>query len=217
MFVEGKVQRPEGGLEQEIYSKVQGELIAIAEGVGLVRLQPWFKMDLKSFAGERDPDRRIGGYQAAGHLLQVIGVEICNTLDDPGNTKNFRVDREGPLDIQGFAQEQQVYFGVGCPVIRKGHNDRSLVAGLSNRNMTLTVQFGQEHLADVPLEKITQVLKAHDYSEIFRSKIPQRDLSVDYENKTVRIRVCFKDVRAFKTGNDYRVSGGSGTILVSRK
>jgi hypothetical protein len=47
--------------------------------------------------------------------------------------------------------------------------------------------------------------------------IPVQDLSVEYENDKVKAKVYFQTIDAFKQGDEYRLSNGYGTLLISRK
>lgn len=219
MLKEGHVQKPQASLDPEIYAKIQEELTTIATNSGISRLQPWFTFDLRPLGSIEEGQRQNeNGYMVASRVMQALDVEVCNTVDYRSSERSFGPkQREYPLDIAGYSQEQQFYFRPGCPVIKPGLNDRLYVAGLTDQNRILTVQFGDHILADVPLEKLSQVMKAYDYNEIIRSRVPQKELSVEFENAKVKLKVYFQSLQAFKTGEELRVTGGSGTLLIKLK
>lgn len=118
--------------------------------------------------------------------------------------------------MAGYDQLQRFYLSATCPVLTPRNRDKYLVS-LSGQNELLMVQYNGNYVADIPLQKIEQVLKAHDYSEVFQMGIPQEEMSVEFENPKVNAKVYFENVQAFKTGNNYKVSGGSAVLLIKQK
>jgi hypothetical protein len=214
MLQGGKLVKPAAPLAKEDYILLDNDLAVIGSQFGITRLQDWFGFDLKVYENKEEQYQE-GAWQNSTQLLQAMGVSECDVMVS-NEPLNFRVKREGPLNIAGYDQEQRIYLGGNCPVAGPDNWDQYLLS-FSNQNESLTVQYRGKFLADIPLQKIEQVLKAHDYSEIFRSKIPQEDLSVEYENGKVKMKVYFQTVLAFKYGDGYRVSGGSGVLLIKQK
>jgi hypothetical protein len=217
MLQNGKVVKPPGPLDAKKYGELENDLIAIATNFGLDRLQGWFTQDLSGFVKVEIP-YGAGNYgpQNAERLLQMIGVQQCDTVVPAILPKNFSAKQEGVIKVAGYDQFQRFYLTATCPVLTPENRDKYLVS-LSGQNELLMVQYNGNYVADIPLGKIEQVLKAHDYSEVFQRNIPQEEMSVEFENQKVKMKVYFENVEAFKSGNDYKVSGGGAILLIKQK
>jgi len=224
MLQNGKVVKPPGPIDAKKYGALENDLTAIASNFGLDRLQPWFTQDLSSF-GKMDNSygsarygysERNNGPQNAQLLLQMIGVQQCDTMVATNQPKSFSAKREGVLNVAGYDQLQQIYLSNVCPVLSPENRDKYLVS-LSGQNELLMVQYNGNYVVDIPLQKIEQVLKAHDYSEVFQMGIPQEEMSVEFENSKVKAKVYFGHVEAFKVGATYKLSSGQATLLIKRK
>lgn len=217
MLQNGKVVKPQAPLDAKKYGELENDLIAIATNFGLDRLQGWFNQDLSHFGMIESPyGSGNNGPQNAQMLLQMIGVQQCDTVVATNQPKNFSAKREGVLNVAGYDQLQRFYLSAACPVLTPKNRDKYLVS-LSGENELLTVQYNGNYVVDISLQKIEQVVKAHDYSEVFQRDIPQEDMSVEFENQKVKAKVYFDYVEAFKTGNNYKVSGGEATLLIKQK
>jgi len=218
MLKDGHVVKPAASLDREPYNKLQEEIGSIASFCGLSRLQPWFTFDLKPLESVEENEKQSGGYLVASRLIQALGVEECNTVDYKQSARHFMTKYgENIFDIAGFSQQQTINFGPGCPLIQMGVNDKSFVTGLTDQNRKLTLQYGSKFLADIPLGKVCEKLKAYDYNEIIRSKVPQEDLVVEYEDPKLKVKIYLRSVEAFKTGEEIRITSGNGILLVQPK
>jgi hypothetical protein len=217
MLQNGKVVKPPSPLDSKKYAALENDLIAIATNFGLDRLQGWFTQDLSELARAENPyGAGSSGPQNVERLLQMIGVQQCDIVVATNQPKNFMAKREGIFNVAGYDQFQRFYLSATCPILTKENRDKYIVS-LSGQNELLMVQFNGDYVADIPLAKIEQALKAHDYSEVFQRDIPQEDLSVEFENQKVKAKVYFESVEAFKTDNNYKVSGGSAILLIKQK
>jgi hypothetical protein len=215
MFQNGKLVKPAAGLETQPYNDLQTDLTTVGSQFGITRLQDWFSLDLKAFENNTDQDQE-GLWQNAPLILQTLGVTQCDVLI--GNeSKHFGTRMyNNPLDIKGYDQEQHINLSTSCPVPSLQNRDEYLVS-FTDKNQFMTVQYQGQFLADIPLQKIEQVIKTYDYRNMVQMNIPVQDLSVEYENDKVKAKVYFQTIDAFKQGDEYRLSNGYGTLLISRK
>ncbi len=217
MLQNGKVVKPQNPLDQKKYNELETELSVIATNFGLSRLQSWFTQDLSTFGKQETPNGYSNtGWEDSQRLLQLIGVQQCDTMVATSQPTGFSAKAAQVFNLAGYDQLQRIYVTATCPALTKENRDKYLVS-LSGQNKLLMVQYNGEYIVDIPLSKIEQVLRAHDYSEVFHMNIPQEELSVEFENQKVKTKVYFEHVQAFKIGQDYRVSGGQATFLIKRK
>lgn len=96
MLQNGKVVKPQGPLDAKKYEELEIDLTAIAANFGLDRLQAWFTQDLSGF-GKMEASNGNGIYggvsrngpQDAQMLLQMIGVQQCDTVVPTNEPKEF--------------------------------------------------------------------------------------------------------------------------------
>jgi hypothetical protein len=218
MIQNGKVVKPQNPLDVKKYGELEGHLLAVANNFGLERLQDLFTQDLSALStGEVADEYRNNGSQNVERLLQMVGVQQCDTVAPTDQPKSFSTKRgEGALNVAGYDQLQRFYLTNSCPVLTPENRDRYLVS-LSGQNELLMVQYNGNYVVDIPLQKIEQALKAHDYSQVFQMSIPPDEMMVEFENKKIKAKVYFEHVEAFKSGNFYKISGGQGNLLIKQK
>jgi hypothetical protein len=202
-------------LDNEKYSSIAQDLSFIATYRGMNSLQHWFKEDLKKLRDEKMTE--WGGEAYAEKVMRMMGLQQCGSVNYPALDKNFST-RERIVKITSFDEMTRFHITAGCPTHSWEDKEVSYSVYLSEKNSILKVDYGLDNLAKVPLEGFGVRLLKHDYSEIFRQKVPPADMQLDFDGPKAKVRLCFENLSVLQTGPDQMtLTGGSGTLLVKRK
>jgi hypothetical protein len=217
MLSGGHVVKPATEPDKKVYAKITEEINWITQNAGLNRIQGLFTQDLGALRKSVEGNSWSDSERVAESLMEMVGVQQCDVYNFPSLTTSYASKRQKTLDVSGFGEYEALNFSGGCPINPSQEKEKHYVTGLSGENEILAIKYGDEFVADIPLAKLTQNLMKYDYSQITRRMIPQREMTLDYENQKIKVRICFFRVSAFKVGDHLKVSSGEGALLAKRK
>jgi hypothetical protein len=217
MLSGGHVVKPATEPDKKLYAKIIRDINWITQNAGLNRIQGLFTQDLAVLRKSAEGNSWSDSERVAESLMEMVGVQQCDVFNFPSLTTTYMATRQKTLDVSGFGEYEVLNFSGGCPINPSQEKEKHYVTGLSGENEILAIKYGDEFVADIPLAKLTQNLMKYDYSQITRLRVPQREMTLDYENKKIKVRIYFFKVHAFKVGDRLKVSSGEGALLAKRK